>query len=447
VEPGAGGEGGSSTGAEGGAGAVPSCAVGDERACREAGLLGPCAAGTQTCRAEDNWSACTIAPAASDGCEPGDDADCDGTPNEGCTCVDGDVQTCGDVPEHGRCALGASTCVEGTWGPCEGVLAPAIRDCSSAEDNDCDGLADETLDDACLCVPGATERCDAHPGLDGVGACAAGARACLPLRDGSRSDWGLCEGSVGPSAERCDGVLDEDCDGEVDEGCSGIGGAGGAATGGTGGQATGGATTGGVETGGAGTGGLATGGASTGGAETGGVGTGGQATGGVSTGGVVTGGTGGDVQSCTDPAPTGIAATYMTPQTCDETSLLNPILQLVNPGGASVPLELLTIRYWFTTDAVTEVVFDCYFAMVGCNSLTSTFGPDYLEICFLASAGELGTSTDELDFGIHSPSYEQMFSQANDYSFDPEAISAATSSRITVYFCGELIWGVEPSSG
>lgn len=190
------------------------CVTGTERPCRDA--LGNCALGTQVCD-DGEWGECSIQP-GQDSCDvPGDDADCDGTPNSGCSCSNGDTQPCGPDSEEGICRRGESTCESNAWGPCVGAVHPGARDCRSSEDSDCDGMPDNTLDDTCECTVDDTEPCNEHPGLDGSGICRAGTRTCIASASNVSSAWGSCVGAVGPSSRNCASAEDNDCDGEPDD--------------------------------------------------------------------------------------------------------------------------------------------------------------------------------------------------------------------------------------
>ena len=125
--------------------------------------------------------------AGSESCNGLDD-DCDGTMDEALT------QTCGS--DVGRCRSGEVTCSDGAFPACAPQVGPRGERCDGVDD-DCDGRTDESI---------ARRRC----GTD-VGTCRRGWQTC------GGGSWGSCAGSVGPRAERDDG-LDNDCDGDVDEG-------------------------------------------------------------------------------------------------------------------------------------------------------------------------------------------------------------------------------------
>jgi hypothetical protein len=191
------------------------------RLCSVSGAKGNCAKGTQSCGAGGVWGTCSIQPAAADSCTvKGDDANCNGTPNDGCPCVSGDTQSCGPAAV-GICKPGTQTCANGVWGACMGAVNKGARDCTSANDNDCDGKPDNTIDLVCTCASGTSQACGAHPGADGKGPCKAGTQACVISADKTTSAWGACSGSVGPAgADTCASGNDDNCNGTPNESCA-----------------------------------------------------------------------------------------------------------------------------------------------------------------------------------------------------------------------------------
>lgn len=73
--------------------------------------------------------------------------DCEATPYaKGCPCLAGSYHECyhADPSTIGRglCRSGSQSCFTGSWGSCEGEVAPAFEQCNG-EDDDCDGVPDE----------------------------------------------------------------------------------------------------------------------------------------------------------------------------------------------------------------------------------------------------------------------------------------------------------------
>jgi formylglycine-generating enzyme required for sulfatase activity len=143
----------------------------------------------------------------------------DGCLFQSCECEEDAKRACGPEKEIGICKQGVQTCAMGSWGECTGSVEKKPRDCTSAVDNDCDGLPDDTIDEACKCIPGTKGACGDHPGYDGNGPCQAGERLCMG--NGNTGVWSACTGSVAPKAtDRCDVANDDNCDGQKNGGCT-----------------------------------------------------------------------------------------------------------------------------------------------------------------------------------------------------------------------------------
>jgi hypothetical protein len=167
--------------------------------------VGVCASGTQTCSAGTFGSCVGQTTPGVETCNNLDD-DCDGMKDEGLTqaCYTGAAGTQG----VGLCHAGTQTCTAGVFGgTCTGQVTPATEACNNMDD-DCDGLVDETLTQACYTGPAGTQN---------VGTCVGGTQTCTAGSFGTS-----CPGEVTPATERCGDGLNTDCDANVSdasEGC------------------------------------------------------------------------------------------------------------------------------------------------------------------------------------------------------------------------------------
>jgi hypothetical protein len=182
-------------------------------ACPGGEALEPTATGTGTTEPATTGgptTTSTTAPTTGDG----DHTATETSNTTGGGCVPADVRACysGVDPEtsdHAPCHPGTQKCgPDGVWGACEGEVVPAPEDCSTDEDEDCDGLG-PGQDIDCACRAGAVEACTVEGAL---GVCAAGQRTCA--MDGS---WGVCASIAAPDPGKCALELpdqqDYDCDG------------------------------------------------------------------------------------------------------------------------------------------------------------------------------------------------------------------------------------------
>lgn len=111
-----------------------------------ASVQGNCVFGERACQSDGTWGECVgaVGPEEADNCDvAGDDADCNGVENEGCACLDGEERPCGS--SVGNCQTGTQRCMEGVWKLCDGGVGPEAQDSCVAEgdDADCNGTPNE----------------------------------------------------------------------------------------------------------------------------------------------------------------------------------------------------------------------------------------------------------------------------------------------------------------
>lgn len=212
---GTGGNGGDAGAADAGAG-PGGCEPGEREDCWDASLgaqppaaqlKGDCHLGSRVCGLDRTWGSCagSVAPQAADTCDAGNDASCNGTPNEGCTCVAGSKRPCGKTV--GKCKAGEQACENAAWGTCVGEVKPAAADtCEAGDDSTCDGIANS----GCTCIDGKKRPCGTT-----LGNCTQGEETC------AGGAWGACVGGIQKqAADTCVDGDDADCDGVPNEGCT-----------------------------------------------------------------------------------------------------------------------------------------------------------------------------------------------------------------------------------
>lgn len=129
-------------------------------------------------------------------------------------------------------------------------------------------------------------------------------------------------------------------------------------------------------------------------------------------------------------------------------------LYIANEGNTPVAYGDLAIRYWFTSEGSQNLNHWVDYAKLGNGNIVGQFtrneGRDradtYLQLTVKPTAGVLspGATTGNIQYRIAKSDWS-AFNETNDYSFKAAA-AFDTNSRITVYYRGQLISGIEPAA-
>ena len=128
---------------------------------------------------------------------------------------------------------------------------------------------------------------------------------------------------------------------------------------------------------------------------------------------------------------------------------INPHFEIINNGGNSINYEDLSIRYYFTTEGISDFNFWCDWAQLGTSNVQGSFGEafgmNFIEITFLSSAGSLSGNASSGNIQTRFAKTDwSNFEESNDYSYDGNKLSLTPHEQITLYQNGSLVWGVEP---
>ncbi|WP_298313478.1 PKD domain-containing protein [uncultured Aquimarina sp.] len=132
------------------------------------------------------------------------------------------------------------------------------------------------------------------------------------------------------------------------------------------------------------------------------------------------------------------------------TAELKPVFQIVSESSESHALSDFKIRYWYTPENTAAMNFNIdYSAVVGTVGVfENNLENSYLEIGFSTSSGNLNANnkSGQIQTRLHHSGF-QTHNQGNDYSYDPGKTSLKPHVLTTLYYKGELVWGLEPDGG
>ncbi len=175
--------------------------------------------------ADCNDTNSSVNPGAAEQCDTAAlDEDCDGTANPMslCACTGTATRSCSTAGLVGPCAAGTQACSSGAWGTCS--IQPVTETCNGVDD-DCDGTTDESLRVTCYADAdndgyAATGTVSAPQCPDttrpSVGGCPVSYTNRAP--SGTAIDCTDTNSARNPGATEVCNAIDDDCDGMTDEG-------------------------------------------------------------------------------------------------------------------------------------------------------------------------------------------------------------------------------------
>ncbi len=156
-----------------------------------------------------------------------------------------------------------------------------------------------------------------------------------------------------------------------------------------------------------------------------------------------------------DAGGEGLAVQYKCAGTNPAENQIRAHFRITNHLEQAVPLQELTVRYWYKTGDEKPQKFWCDWAKIGSPNVTVTFhrlkkaiaaADTYLEIGFLEAAGavEPGGNSGEVQVRVAKEDWSN-YDQSNDYSFDAGKTDYTEWAHVTLYRHGQLVWGSEPN--
>lgn len=134
---------------------------------------------------------------------------------------------------------------------------------------------------------------------------------------------------------------------------------------------------------------------------------------------------------------------------------IHPHLRIVNETSDTFSYTDLTIRYWFSNEQSTSLNYFTDYAAIGSSNVNGQFVANgsssdadyYLEVSFTSAAGTLaaGGNSGNIQGRFADVSWGN-FNENNDYSYDATKTDYTAHNKVALYYKGQLVYGVEPSS-
>lgn len=147
-----------------------------------------------------------------------------------------------------------------------------------------------------------------------------------------------------------------------------------------------------------------------------------------------------------DTLPEGLSIHYMCGDIDYKAQTMRPYIIIHNNSGASVDMSDLKARYYYTKEGTTEETLSCFYTAIGSTNINAEFYPEkgYAEIGFTSGAGSIPDSGNS---GVMQLVLKKIsngyYDQTNDYSFDPSIEDFTQYNKMTLYYKGSLVWGIE----
>lgn len=172
------------------------------------------------------------------------------------------------------------------------------------------------------------------------------------------------------------------------------------------------------------------------------------------------GGAAGAAAECPSATAAGYQVGFFPELRSASSQEIHPFFEL-STTRAPVPLERLSLRYYFSKETDAVETGSCYWVTGDrCASVQLSWhdlqvptpsADRYLELRFAGEEAKL-SSVQPFEVRVGFFAAQKLMLQSNDYSFDAAALAptAATEfpykpwSRVTLYLDDTLVWGVEP---